>query len=249
VSAFKQSGADGHDLIQLDNSHTTTHPHTFSKLSYDVEKDFAPLHMVLRTPFFVAVAADSPYKTADDIVAAAKAAPGKITYGSWFNGSPGHIGALRLQSLKGIDMMHVPYKDFGQLYAAVANKEVDWALGSIGSAGAMERSGRIRFITLAAAARDPLYPQVSATAEMPSLKGFEVTGWTALFAPKGAPQAVQDKIAADVGEVLAQPDVKERYRAISYEAPALGGQALGDFIRRETQTWGQVIRSAQLKLD
>lgn len=102
VAAFKQGSADGHDLIQLDNTHVTTHPQTFSKLPYDVAADFAPLRMMLRTPFFVAVAADSPFNSIDDIVAAAKAAPGRINYGSWFIGSPGHLGALRLQSMMAI---------------------------------------------------------------------------------------------------------------------------------------------------
>jgi tripartite-type tricarboxylate transporter receptor subunit TctC len=249
VAAFKQGSSDGHDLLQLDNNQSTTHQHTFNKLPYDMERDFAPLHMILRTPFFFTVAADSPYKTADDILAAAKARPGKVTYGSWFNGSPGHMGALRLQTMKGVEMMHVPYRDFGQLYAAVASKEVDWALGSVASAGAMERSGRIRFITLAAAARDPLYPNVPATAELPSLRGYEVSGWAGLFAPKGASAAVREKIAADVAEVLAAPETAERYRAIGYEAPAIGGAAFAELIRRESQVWGQIIRAANLKLD
>lgn len=249
VAAFKQGSTDGHDLLQLDNNHTTTHQHTYSRLPYDVERDFAPLHMILRTPFFFAVAADSPFKTADDIIAAAKAEPGKVTYGSWFIGSPGHMGALRLQNMKNVEMMHVPYRDFGQLYAAVASQEVDWALASIASAGALERSGRIRFITLAAAKRDPLYPNVPATAGMPSLRGYEVSGWTGLFAPKGAPAAVRDKITADVAEVLASPDVVERYRAIGYEAPAVGGPAFAELIRNESQSWATTIRTANLKLD
>lgn len=249
VSAFKQGSGDGHDLLQLDNNHFTTHQHTFSKLPYDAEKEFAPLHMILRTPFFVAVAADSPFKTADEIVAAAQARPGKVTYGSWFIGSPGHMGALRLQAMKGLDMLHVPYRDFGQLYASVANKEVDWALASIASAGALERTGRIRFITLAAAQRDPLYPNVPATGEMPTLRGYEVSGWTGLLAPKGAPAAVREKITTDIAEVLTAEDVLERYRAIGYEAPSVGGTAFAELIRRESQAWATTIRAANLKLD
>jgi tripartite-type tricarboxylate transporter receptor subunit TctC len=138
VSAFKQGSADGYDLIELDSSHITTHPHVFRNLPYNVAAEFTPLAMILRTWFFVTVAADSQYKTVDDIVAAAKAAPGKINYGSWFIGSPGHLGALRLQQMTGTEMTHVPYRDFGQLYTAVANKELDWALGSAASAGGME---------------------------------------------------------------------------------------------------------------
>ncbi|MBC8057223.1 MAG: tripartite tricarboxylate transporter substrate binding protein, partial [Rhizobiales bacterium] len=95
MSAFKQGATDGHDLIQLDSNHITRHPHTFNKLPYDVERDLTPVRMLLRTPFFVAVGAGSPHKTLDDLIGTAKSQPGKLTYGSWFNGSPGHIGVLR----------------------------------------------------------------------------------------------------------------------------------------------------------
>ena len=249
VAAFKQGATDGHDLIQLDSNHTTTHPHTFEKLPYEVERDFVPLAMTLRTPFFVAVGADSAFKTIGDIVAAARARPQQVTYGSWFNGSPGHIGALRLQAMKAVQMTHIPFRDFGQLYAAVANREVDWALGSIASAGALERAGKLRFIVLAAAAREPLYPNVPATAELPDMRGYEVTAWAGLFAPRGLSPALRDRIASDIAEALAAPEVVERYRSLGYEAPKLDPDEFAQTIRRETLAWADTIRPAQLKLD
>lgn len=247
--AFRQAANDGYDLIQLDSTHITTHPHTFSKLPYDVERDFMPISMLLRTPFFIAVAADSPYKSVDDILAAARQKPDVVNYGSWFNGSPGHIGALQLQAMKGVRMTHIAYRDFGALYAAVASKDVDWALGSAASAGAMERSGRLRFLALAAAERDPLYPNVPATSEIPSVKGFEVNAWAGLFGPKAMPIAVRDRIAADIAAVMTRPDVLDRYKALGYEAPKLTPAGFEDAIRRETRSWGEVIRAAKLKLD
>jgi tripartite-type tricarboxylate transporter receptor subunit TctC len=249
MAAFKSAQGDAHTLALLDSNHTTTHPHTFSHLPYDVEKDLQPIGMILRTPFFVAVAADSPYKSVEDIVAAAKARPEGITYGSWFLGSPGHIGALQLQTLLGVRMKHIPYRDFGQLYTAVATREVDWALGSAASAGPMERSGRIKFLALAAPARDPLYPNVPASAESSELRGFEVNAWVGLFAAAGTPAAVRDGIAADLAQVLEQKDVVDRYRTFGYEAPKLTPVAFGQLMRRETAAWGGVIKAANLKLD
>lgn len=249
VSQFKQGSSDGHDLIQLDSNHITTHPHTYKKLPYSVEADFSPLAMILRTPFFVAVAADSPIRTLDDLVARAKAKHDGMFYGSWFVGSPGHIGALRLQAMTGVKMTHVAYRDFGALYAAVANKEVDWALGSAASAGALEKAGRLRFIALAAAERDALYPTVPATAELPALRGFEVSAWTGLFAPKGAPADARARIAADVADVLSMPAVVDRYRTIGYELPKMSSAAFTDVIRRETSAWKEVIANANLTLD
>jgi tripartite-type tricarboxylate transporter receptor subunit TctC len=249
VSQFKQGGTDGHDLVQLDSNHITTHPHTYKKLPYNVETDLAPVGMILRTPFFVVVAADSPVKTLDDLVARAKARPDGMFYGSWFVGSPGHIGALRLQAMTGTKMTHVAFRDFGALYAAVATREVDWALGSTASAGPLEKAGRLRFIALAAASRDPQYPSVPATSESPSLRGFEVSAWAGLFAPKSAPADVRARIAADIAEVLASPAVVERYRTLGYEAPRLSVAAFNDLIRRETSSWKDVIAAANLTLD
>jgi tripartite-type tricarboxylate transporter receptor subunit TctC len=249
VATFKQGSADGYTLIELDSSHITTHPTTFHSLPYNVAADFAPLGMILRATFFVAVAADSPYKTLSDIVAAAKTAPGKINYGSWFVGSPGHIGGLRLEAMTSTQMTHVPYRDFGQLYTAVSNKELDWALGSIASAGSMERSNKIRFIAVAAPQRDKLYPDVPSTAEMPSLRGYEVNGWAGLFAPRAAPAEVRAKLAADLAEVLKSPATGERYASMGYEVPDLSVEAFSNLIVRETDTWAGVIRTASLHLD
>jgi tripartite-type tricarboxylate transporter receptor subunit TctC len=249
VAAFKAAQADPHTLLLIDSNHATTHPNTFTRLPYDVEKDFQPIGMILRTPFFVAVAPDSPYKSLEDIVAAAKARPDGLSYGSWFMGSPGHMGALQLQALRAVGMRHVPYRDFGQLYAAVSNKEVDWALGSVASAGGLERAGKLRFLAVAARTRDPLYPDVPATAELPGLRGFEVSAWAGLFAARSAPAAVVERIAADLREVLAKPEVAERYRTLGYEAPALSPAAYGQLIRQETESWARIIRAANLKLD
>ena len=249
ISAFRQAAADGHDLIQLDNTHTTTHPHTFSKLPYDVERDFVPLAMMLRTSFFVVTGAGSPYKSLEDIVAAARARPGGVTYGSWFNGSPGHLGGLQLQAMKSLQMVHVPFRDFGQLYAAVASQQVDWALGSIASAGALERGGKIRFVAFAAPSRDPQYPKVPATAESPELRGFEVSGWVGLFGPRGLASPLRGQIAGDIAAGLAAPETVERYRVFGYEAPKLDPDQFAQLMRRETAAWGGIIRTANLRLD
>jgi len=249
VAAFKSATPDQHTFLMLDSNHATTHPNTFAKLPYDMDKDFQPVGMILRTPFFVAVAPDSPYKSVEDIVAAAKARPDGIAYGSWFMGSPGHMGALQLQSLRGISMRHVPYRDFGQLYAAVSNKEVDWALGSVASAGGLERAGKLRFLAVAAPTRDALYPNVPATVELAGLQGFAVSAWAGLFAARGTPAPVVVRVAADLRESLDKPEVVERYRNFGYEAPAVTAAALTQLIKRETDAWSQIIRAANLRLD
>ncbi|MBY4594804.1 tripartite tricarboxylate transporter substrate binding protein [Ottowia caeni] len=249
TAPFKQAQPDGHELIGLDSSHITTHPHTFNKLPYNAQKDFEPIRPILLTDFYVVVAKDSPFNSLADIVAAAKAKPGHLTYGSWFVGSPGHLGALRLESQTKIKMTHVPYKEMSQLYAGVSNKEVDWALGSAASAGPMEKAGKLKFIGLGASKRSSIYPDAPSTDESPVTKGFESSAWVGLFAPPGTPKAVKEKISADMREALATPMMQDRYRTLGYELMDLGPEQFAERIRKDGSIWKTVIQEAGLKLD
>ena len=249
VAAFKKGASDGHDLLQLDSTHITSHPSTFTNLPYDVQRDFASLRMLLRTPFFVAVGARSPHRTLEDLLRTARAQPGRVTYGSWFNGSPGHLAGLLMQSRFDVSMLHVPFRDFGQLYTAVANGDVDWAMGSVATAAPLEKAGRLRFIALAAPHRDPLYPDVPATAETPATRGFEVSAWAGLFAPAAIPGELRRMISADVSQALAAPEVVAAYKTLGYEAPNLSPPQFDALIRRETAQWAKVVQAAHLKLD
>jgi 3-(3-hydroxy-phenyl)propionate hydroxylase len=249
INAFKQSAPDGHDLIQLDSNHLTTHPHTFNRLPYDPQRDLVPLRPLFRNHFFVVVPKDSPFKNLDDIIAAAKARPGAISYGSWGNGSPGHLGVLRLQKMKGIEMVHVPYKEMTQLFSDVGSQSVHWALGSAASAGPLEKAGKVRFVAIAGAQRSKAYPDVPSVDESPATKGYAVAAWTGLFAPRGTPKALRDKISADLLEVLKSPEVVERYRTFDYELFDVGPDAFAAIIANETRNWAEIIKAANLKLD
>lgn len=185
ISGLKQASADGHVLVQLDSNHLTTHPHTFSKLPYAPQNELEPIRPLFRNNFFVAVSAESPFKSIEDIIMAARSDPKNISYGSWFNGSPGHLGALRLAQMKGISMMHVPFKDMSQLFA---NREVEWALGSAASARALEKAGKFRFLVTTGPARSKAYPQVPSVDARPGTKGYKVAAWTGLFPPREHPR-------------------------------------------------------------
>ncbi len=249
IDAFRQGAPDGHTLLQLDSNHLTTHPHTYAKLPYDPQRDLEPVRALLRNYFFVAVSSASPYQTLEDLVAAARKAPGKLNYGSWFVGSPGHLGALVLQSQRGIEMTHVPYKEMTQLYAAVAAREVDWALGSAGSAGPLVKAGRLRFLAFTGPQRLETYPQVPSVAENAASKAYDVSAWTGLFAPRGTPLALRNRIAADISSVLATPLAAERYRDWGYNQFDVATEAYAQVIARETTSWADLIRKAGLRLD
>ena len=249
MDAFKRGATDGHDLIQLDNVHLVAYPHLFKKLPYDPVKDFDPIAPLFRTYFFVGVPANSKYKAVGDIIADAKANPGKLNYGSWSVGNPVHLGSALLESMTGTQMEHIIYKEVSMLYTGVATGELNWALGSLASAGPMQRSGKIKFIGVTAPKRHSAFPDVPTVSESGGPAGYEVTGWTTIAAPKGLPKAVADKIQKDINDALAEPDIKDRYAAFGYETfPATRDQFNG-YIASESVKWADVVKRAKASLD
>ena len=249
IDAFKRGATDGHDLIQLDNVHLVAYPQLFKKLPYDPAGDFDVMAPLFRTYFFVGVPANSKYRTTGDILADAKARPGALNYGSWSVGNPVHLGSALLESMTGTQMQHVIYKETSMLYAGVANGELDFALGSLGTAGALQRSGKIRFIGVTAPQRHGAFPDVPTVAESGGPAGYEVTGWTAIAAPKGLPTAVADRIQADIQAALAEPDVKERYATFGYETFPATREQFGAFVGAESKKYADVVKRANVSLD
>jgi tripartite-type tricarboxylate transporter receptor subunit TctC len=249
IDAFKRGSTDGYDLIQLDNVHLVAYPHLFKKLPYDPVRDFDALTPLFRTYFFVAVPNGSKYRTVGDIIADAKANPGKLNYGSWSVGNPVHLGSALLEASTSTEMQHIIYKEVSMLYTGVATGELNFALGSLASAGPMQRSGKIKFIAVTAPKRHPAFPDVPTVAESGGPAGFEVTGWTTIAAPKGLPKAVADKIQKDIDAALAEPDIKARYASFGYETFPTTREQFNAFITSESTKYDAVIKRAKASLD
>jgi tripartite-type tricarboxylate transporter receptor subunit TctC len=249
IDQFKRASQDGHELIQLDNVHLAAYPHLFKKLPYDASKDFEQIAPLYRTDFFVAVSADSKYKTVGDIVADAKARPGLLNYGSWSVGNPAHLGSALLESMTNTHMQHVIYKETAQLYTAVATGEVGFALGTWATAGPLLRAGKLRFIAVTGLKRHPAFPDVPAVAESAGLAGYEVSGWTTLAAPKGLPKPLLDKLQSDVLEVLSDPEIKARYATFGFEVFPVTRDRFDAFVAAESVKYADVILRAKVSLD
>jgi tripartite-type tricarboxylate transporter receptor subunit TctC len=249
IDAFKRGAADGHDLIQLDSVHLSAYPHLFKKLPYDAKADFEPLLPLFKTYFFLTVATDSKYKSVADLIADAKAHPGKLNYGSWSVGNPVHLGSALFESVTGTDMQHVVYKETTMLYSGVANGELSFALGTNATAGAMYRAGKLRYLAVAAPKRVTGFPNVPTIGESGGPTGFEVSGWTTIAAPRGLPKAVTDKIQRDIEKALAEPDVREKFASFAYEPFSLSRDALNAYIQAESARFGSIIKKAQVSLD
>jgi tripartite-type tricarboxylate transporter receptor subunit TctC len=249
IDAFKRGAKDGHDLIVLDNVHLAAYPALFKKLPYDAGKDFDALLPLFKTYFFFTVPTTSKYKSIADLVADAKAHPGKLDYGSWSVGNPVHLGSELFESATGTQMEHVIYKETTQLYTSVSTGELAFALGSSATAGPLQRAGKLRFLAVAAPKRVAAFPDVPTVGESGGPQGFEVTGWNAMAVPKGLPAAVTDKIKSDIEKALAEPDVLEKFKSFGYEPFPQTREQFNQFVQSETRRFGDVIRKANVSLD
>ena len=135
------------------------------------------------------------------------------------------------------------------LYAGVANGELDWALGTLATAGPMQRAGKLKFIAVTAPNRLPAFPDVPTVAESGGPAGYELTGWTTLAVPKGVPKATLDKIRKDVEQALSEPDMKERFASFGYEAFPATQEQFASFIAAESKKYGDVVAKAKIALD
>jgi tripartite-type tricarboxylate transporter receptor subunit TctC len=249
IDQFKRGATDGHDLIQLDNVHLVAYPHLFKKLPYDAAKDFDVMQPLFRGYFFFTVPVNSKYKTVGDLVADAKANPGKLNYGSWSVGNPVHLGSALFESMTGTQMTHVIYKEVPMLYTGVANGELDWALGTLASTGPLFRAGKLRYLAVGTSQRMAAAADVPTVGESGGPANFEISGWTVLAAPRGLPKAVTDKLRADIAAALAEPDMKDRYTTFGYTPYAPTQAQFDAFVAAESAKFADVVKRAKVSLD
>src|SRR5215472_7144770 len=242
IDAVKKAAPEGDDLLVVSNAHVAINPALYKKLPYDPDKDFVPVAMMYRTPFFLIVATDGPYRTVPALIAAAKAEPDKVSYGSSYVGSPSHLGSAEFEYRTGTKMIHVPFRDQSQMYVSIANGDVGWAFSTIGSALPLMQAGRIKPIAIAAPKRLATQPDVPTLAEAGGPPGMEVDAWLALMAPRGTPPEVVRKINADVNKLLADPDVLEQLQRFGFEAAPGTPEQFAAVIRDDAKKYGELVR-------
>ncbi len=242
IDALKKSAPDGHELLILADSHLAINPSLFKKLPYNVETDMTPVGGLYRTLFFVAVKSDGPYQSILQLIAGAKANPGKLTYGSPYVGSPSHLGNAVFDFETGTQTIHVPYKEQLQIFTSIANGDLTWAIATAASTTAMVKAGRVKLIAVAANKRLPSHPEVPTVEEAGGPKDFVVAAWLALLAPQGTPQNIVRKISADTQKALANPDMKKRIDALGFEAMPSGPEQIAEMIRTANRKNAEIIK-------
>ena len=242
IDALKKSAPDGHELLILADSHLAINPSLFKKLPYNVETDMTPVGGMYRTLFFVAVKSDGPYQSILQLIAGAKANPGKLTYGSPYVGSPSHLGNAVFDFETGTQTIHVPYKEQLQIFTSIANGDLTWAIATAASTTAMVKAGRVKLIAVAANKRLASHPEVPTVEEAGGPKDFVVAAWLALLAPQGTPQNIVRKISADTQKALSNPDMKKRIDALGFEAMPSGPEQIAEMIRTANRKNAEIIK-------
>ena len=249
IDSVRRLPADGYTLLQLDSEHLAALPLLYKSKNFVTLDHFDPVAPLFRTPFLVAVATDSKWKDMKDLVAAAKASPGKVSFGSWGVGSPGHLAGEQLELSYGVDMTHVAYREVSQLFTSVGTGDVQWSMASIPSSSGVFKAGKIRYIAVAAAKRIPQMPDVPTVAEAGGPAGFEVNSFVSLVAPKGVSPAIAAKINADVLKVLADPDVKDRYNTFAFETLTWSPAEIRKQADVKFKTYEQLVKRKNITLD
>lgn len=247
--AAKNAAPDGHTLVHMDSFHVGTQPHLFNKLPYSVTRDFEPITPLVRNYFFLVVPTESKFHTVDDLIAAARSRPSRVSYGSWGIASPGHLGGLMLEASTGVQMTHVPYKESSQLYTGVATGETQWAIGSPVSAGAMLKAGKVRFLAVTGPQRIAGYDKVPTAAEVGGPEDWHVGGWNGLLAPKGTSKEIIRRLNAEIIKVMQSPEIKEKLNVFTYEPYTMAPTEMAKLIDQEQAAWRPLIQKSRIKLD
>jgi tripartite-type tricarboxylate transporter receptor subunit TctC len=249
IEATRRLPADGYNLLQLDSEHLAALPHLYKSKGFVTLQNYDPVAPLFRTPFLVAVATDSPWKNMKDMVAAAKAEPNKVSFGSWGVGSPGHLGGEEIELLTGVEMTHVAFREVSQLFTSVGAGDVQWSFASIPSSAGVFKAGKLRYIAVAAAKRLPQMPDVPTVGEAGGPQGLEVNSFVSLLAPKGIAKDVQEKIHADVLKVLADPDVKARYNTFAFETITWSAEDIRKNADMKSKVYEKLVARKNISLE
>ena len=247
ASIVKRAEADGYTLLMQYSGYHVISPHITKQKQWD-QGDFQPVANVISAPQIIVVRADLPVKTLPELIAYAKANPGKLNYASSGNGSLQHVTGAMLEQQGAIKMVHVPYKGTGPALQDLLGGQVDLTFGTAPPFMPHIASGKLRVLAVTGKQRLPSLPDVPTTAEAGYPK-VDATSWFAVFAPAGVPKAVVDKLTADIRTVVQSPTFQQKAQeqgaTADYQTPA----QLGDKVRADLANWATVVKTSKIEAE
>lgn len=239
---------DGYTLFVSPPAPYAINESLFKKLPFD-PADLAPITVLSRIPNVITARIDLPANTVNELIDYAKANPGKLTFGSQGNGSTSHLTAELFNELAGVDLVHVPYKGEGPALVDILGGRVDLFFGNISAVLKFREDNKVKFLGVAADERTSFAPDVPTVQEAAGIDGFESSAWFAMAAPKGTPQAIIDKIHADVKQALQTEALQKTLTSQGAEAVGNTPAEMGKFVAAERERWKKVIHDAGVTVD
>jgi tripartite-type tricarboxylate transporter receptor subunit TctC len=248
VGEVAKAAPDGYTLVYSFNGPLAYAPHLYSRLPYDVQRDFTPVILMGGQPFVLGVSAASGINNVKELIEAARKAPGKLNYSSLGNGSGSHLTMELLKSEAKVFILHIPYN--GAVPAATALAAGDVQASFLPPAVLLPhvQTGRVKLIGMSSIKRFPLMPDIPTVAES-GLPGFDSDGWNGILAPAGTPREVVLRLNKEINDALASPEVREILVRNRIQAGGGTPEEFGALIARESKKWGPVIRFTGARLD
>ena len=241
MQAVAKSPPDGYTLIFTSVS-SFINLSAYKSLPYDPVGDFAPIALCFTTPLYLVVHPSLPANSVAELIALAKSRPGKLTFASGGTGTTAHLAGELFKSLAGVDMRHVPYKSAGPAMMDVMAAHVDLMFGSAGLSEA--RAGKVRVLAVTSARRSAAAPELP-TVQESGLPGFDATLWFGILAPAKTPASIVARLSGDIGRVLAQAELRERFNTVDVTPST--PEEFAELIRREIPRWRKVFEAAKIQ--
>lgn len=245
VENVVRSAPDGYTLVVGAPQTLTINPQLFKNLPFDPQRDLAPIAVIASVPNVLLVTNSLPVKTPQELIAYARANPGKLNYGSSSIGGTPHLSAELFKSMTGTQIVHVPYKGSSPALQDLMGGQIEMMFDNLPAGLPLIRAGKVRALAVTTTARTPAAPDLPTLNES-GVPGFDSQGWFALLAPAGTPPAILERINREVNTILATPEFRERLERVG--AVPVGG-TIADFrnrLRDESERWGKVIKFANI---
>ena len=247
AAAVAKAAPDGYTLVMLGINHVIN-PSLYKDTGYDIPRDFKPIVRVAVAPLAIVANPKFPPNTIAELIAAAKARPGEINYGSGGSGSVTHLSFELLKAQTGIQMTHVPYKSIAPMMNDILGNQIPLGSPALASAAGNVKAGQIKILAVTSAKRSSLFPDVPTVAEA-GLTGYDVSAWNGLLAPAGTPDAIIDKIYADVRRIAQTKEFADQMKPQALEVELLDPVAYKAFLASELDKWSKLVKSSGAKVD
>ena len=248
TEAAAKAAPDGYTLLLTNDAALATNPALYPKLPYAPLRDFAPITLGASIPVVLVAHASQPYASVQELVAYAKANPGKLPYASGGNGSAQHVPMEMFKQIAGIDLVHVPYKGLGPAFNDVISGQIPIMFAGLSNTPPHIKAGRIRALAIGSARRSSAMPDVP-TMQEAGVPGFDYSAWAGILAPAGTPPAIVQKVNADWARVIAMPEVRDKLAALGFELTPTSPAEFGEMIRREMAKVAKVVKDANIRVD